>query len=203
MNIKITNSDYFVKDLVSKIHETGFYGMSKTDFYDYVLFLMDKYSKNRFLKNNSNFENARLLKLSEQRVKNLKLNINLKFGNEEPEVVIADFFMNLTEENFKRVDGKYEFVLEDSYTRMCIENVLKRSGNTLDYKINTEKVQIDGENLQKFLSAYAADVFKKLKTKEMQNKIIEIGKNVLNTTSSVTGIAESLVDIGSIILNKK
>ena len=111
--------------------------------------------------------------------------------------------MNLTEENFKRVDGKYEFVLEDSYTRMCIENVLKRSGNTLDYKINTEKVQIDGENLQKFLSAYAADVFKKLKTKEMKNKIIEIGKNVLNTTSSVTGIAESLVDIGSIILNKK
>lgn len=138
-----------------------------------MLFLMDKYSENRFLKNNSNFENARLLKLSEQRVKNLKLNINLKFGNEEPEVVIADFFMNLTEENFKRVDGKYEFVLEDSYTRMCIESVLKRSGNTLDYKINTEKVQIDGENLQKFLSAYAADVSKKLKTKEMQNKIIE------------------------------
>ena len=40
MGISIKDFDSFAKELVSKILETGFYGMSKTDFYDYVLFLM-------------------------------------------------------------------------------------------------------------------------------------------------------------------
>ena len=200
MGISIKDSDSFAKELVSKILETGFYGMSKTDLYDYVLFLMNKYSENQFLKTNSNFENARLLKLSEQKVKNLKLNINLKFVCDEPEIVIADFFSKLTEKNFHKTDEKYEFVLDDSYTRMCIESVLKKNGNTLDYKINTEKVQIDAENLKNFLSSYAEGLNNQLQTKELKDEVLKIGVNILDKACPVPNVVSSIVNIGKIIL---
>ncbi len=100
--------------------------MSKTDFYDYVLYLLDKHSENHFLSGNTNFENARLLKIPESRVKSLKLNIDLKFCEESEKdslVVITNFLSKLTESNFISDESKnrYIFVLDDKYTRMCIK----------------------------------------------------------------------------------
>ena len=74
-----------------------------------------------------------MLKVSEAKLKNSKLNIDLKFrkGNDYL-TEIKKFLANLTEDNFRlnRTGDAYIFVLDNKYTRMCIENVLKKSGNT-------------------------------------------------------------------------
>jgi len=60
--------------LLEGIQKTGFNSMSKNDFYDFVLYLLDKYSEERFLLNNSNYVNSHLLKAKPEKIKSSKLN---------------------------------------------------------------------------------------------------------------------------------
>ena len=78
------NAKKLVEELIEKITEMGLYTMQKNDLNDYLLFLLDKYSAERFLENFSNFDNAKMFKVSEAKLKNSKLNIDLKFreGND-------------------------------------------------------------------------------------------------------------------------
>ncbi|MGN0723090.1 MAG: hypothetical protein ACI4LT_03675 [Treponema sp.] len=86
---------------------------------------------------------------------------------------------------------------------MCIESVLKKNGNTLDYKINTEKVQIDAENLKNFLSSYAEGLNNQLQTKELKDEVLKIGVNILDKACPVPNVVSSIVNIGKIILKNK
>ena len=117
------NAKKLVEELIEKITEMGLYTMQKNDLNDYLLFLLDKYSAERFLENFSNFDNAKMFKVSEAKLKNSKLNIDLKFreGNDYL-TEIKKFLANLTEDNFRlnRTGDAYIFVLDNKYTHMCI-----------------------------------------------------------------------------------
>ena len=163
------NAKKLVEELIEKITEMGLYTMQKNDLNDYLLFLLDKYSAERFLENFSNFDNAKMFKVSEAKLKNSKLNIDLKFreGNDYL-TEIKKFLANLTEDNFRlnRTEDAYIFVLDNKYTRMCIENVLKKSGNTLNYHFNPERVEMNKDVLYSFLEEFRKELGGSIKTEE-------------------------------------
>lgn len=131
ITVKDKNAVLLVNELVQKIEQTGFGSMSKNDIYDFLLYLLNKYSDNQFLENNTNFENALILKITEAKLKNSKMNINLKFKeNNDCNTVIANFLSRLTVDKLKPNESEdgYVFILDDNYTRMCIESVLKKDG---------------------------------------------------------------------------
>lgn len=131
ITVKDKNAVLLVNELVQKIEQTGFGSMSKNDIYDFLLYLLNKYSDNQFLENNTNFENALILKITEAKLKNSKMNINLKFKeNNDCNTVIANFLSRLTVDKLKQNESEdgYVFILDDNYTRMCIESVLKKDG---------------------------------------------------------------------------
>jgi hypothetical protein len=81
MNVTIEENSAkdFVSALWNKIADTGFNTLSKNDIYDYLLYLFNKYGDTHFLDENSNYENAVLLRVTETKIKNSKLNIALKY----------------------------------------------------------------------------------------------------------------------------
>lgn len=145
---KFNNTEQLAADLWNEIKTNGMYGRSKNDFYDYVLYLLNKYDSGHFLSSNDNATNERLLKINATRIKSAKKNISVKFMDDgEYEKIFSDFINKITEENPLSLsdDGKsYTMVIEDVALRSIIETKLKRIANTtLDYKLNNELVSID------------------------------------------------------------
>jgi hypothetical protein len=73
------NAGQFTADLWQKITQTGFNALSKNDFYDYVLYLFNKYDANHFLSARPNYENAQTLRVTPQKIATSKENITLKY----------------------------------------------------------------------------------------------------------------------------
>ena len=61
-----TNQANFVEELWNEIKTTGLYTRKGNEFYDFVLYLMNKYDKNHFFSKNDNADNERLLKIKER-----------------------------------------------------------------------------------------------------------------------------------------
>lgn len=179
ITVKKENANLFVNDLILKIEEIGFGSMSKADIYDYLLYLLDKYSAEHFLETKSNFENARFLKITEKKLKNSKLNIDLKFKDNDRDKVIAEFLSKVSSKNFKlssKDENKYVFVLDNVYTRMCIESFLKENGETLGHENNSEQVVISKTMLYELLNKYQIYIETDLKKNEFKNSLEKLIK---------------------------
>ena len=201
ITIKGTNSENFVEELLAKITDVGFNSMSKNDFYDYVLYLLDEHSEESFLSTRSNFENALYFKVTEQKIKNSKLNINLKYRQNDSLTIITMFLANLNLERIKKTnEGNFEFVIEDYYTRMCLENELKKIGDTLNYKNNTEKVEISKESLFELLKSYNEELRKKLKKQEILTSLYDVISKYTGDLDTHLELFKNLKNIGCDIL---
>ena len=99
--IASVQADAFTQELLQFIINTGVGTYSKTDIYDYIVYLANKHSSNSFFDINSNFDNAVLFKVSETKIKNMRQNIALKFKGEERTNVYYDFFSKLKSESIK------------------------------------------------------------------------------------------------------
>jgi hypothetical protein len=89
--------------LAAHIQSAGFGALSKTDFYDYVLSLLDTYSREHFFSRRSNQENALFLKTGTAKIRASKLNIHLKFtGPEKQQEAILDFIRQIVSGTIKR-----------------------------------------------------------------------------------------------------
>lgn len=138
----------FISEVWNEIKTNGMYGRSKNDFYDYVLYLLNKHDTNHFFSSNDNATNERLLKINATRIKSAKKNISVKFMNDsEYEKIFSDFIQNIADGKLPTLsdDGKsYTMVIEDVALRSIIETKLKHTANTtLDYKLNNELVSIE------------------------------------------------------------
>jgi hypothetical protein len=158
--IKDKKAEEFTAQLWEKIKTTGFNAMSKNDFYDYVLYLFNKYNGTPFLDDASNYENAILLKATESKIKNSKLNIALKYKNEqERKNTLYIFLRKIADKKITILDkGNYfVFMLDDPSARMEFENGLKQiMGTTLEYSGNRERVQIEKYDFLNILKIYAS-----------------------------------------------
>jgi len=136
------------EELVKNIQQTGFNALSKNDFYDFVLYLLDKYSKERFLLKNSNYANARLLKAKPEKIKTSKFNIFLKFSSEEEKKdVLLRFIRQIIngEISMKGCDGenKLQITIEDPAVYFCLEGRMKEKlGTGHDTSFNREIIKI-------------------------------------------------------------
>ena len=150
--IESINADAFVKDLMNFIFDYGLGTYSKTDTYDYLVYLANKHSKVSFFDANSNFDNALLFKVSKTKIKSTRQNIALKFKGEERQTVYADFLSKLYNEQIKvNFDDKdvFSFFIEDPFVRMTFENLLKKTqGITADYSFNREPTGITASTIQ-------------------------------------------------------
>ncbi len=163
INIASKGSDKKIEELIREIEsilfDGGLYALSKNDIYDKLLFLFDKYDDNHFLSTNSNYKNARLLKTTETKIKNAKLNIAQKFYDDtEYNSILFDFVVLIATKpgvitESKKSGSCFDFVIENVVTRKAVEAKLKEITNdTLDYSFNTERVTINKVNFLKLLS---------------------------------------------------
>lgn len=144
------NQDALVGELWNEISTTGFSNRCKTDFYDYVLYLLNKYDRNHFLDANDNTDNERLLKTKASRINSAKKNISVQFmDGKEYESIFARFIERIGKGDIPKLDDtgdSYTMVLEDATLRDTLATKLKRVAHTtLDYKLNKELVTVKHE----------------------------------------------------------
>lgn len=154
------NYEEIVNQIWSEIKTNGVYTRSKNDFYDFVLYTLNKYDQNRFLLTNDNSDNEKLLKISATKIKNSKKNISVKFMNsEELEEIFKDFLEKIQEDDYLKIsedDNNYVFIIEDVVLRSILESKLKKlTQTTLNYKLNMEIVEV---NQNAFIDLLAMEV---------------------------------------------
>lgn len=202
--IKSINAEAFVKDLMHFIFDYGLGTYSKTDTYDYLVYLANKHSKDSFFDSNSNFDNALLFKVSETKIKNTRQNIALKFKGGERQNVYADFLSKLCDERIKVKfddDELFSFFIEDPFVRMTFENLLKKTqGITADYSFNRELIKV---NRKDFLTALVSesvkddtDAFVKTLQKQLTTeKLKKLGIKTLDILASNLNISDLFMPI--------
>ena len=197
--IESINTDAFVKDLMHFIFDYGLGTYSKTDTYDYLVYLANKHSKEAFFDTNSNFDNALLFKVSETKIKNSRQNIALKFKGEERQNIYADFLSKLR-------DGKIKVKFEDDelfslFIEYPFENLLKKTqGITADYSFNRELIKV---NRKDFLTALVSesvggdkDAFVKALQKQLTvEKLKKLGIKTVDTLVSNLNISDLFMPI--------
>lgn len=207
-----------VGELWNELQTNGVYGRSKTDFYDYILYLLNKYDANHFLSSNDNATNERLLKITATRIKTAKKNISVKFmDNSEYEKIFQNFIQRIANGNIPSLEdnGKsYTMVIEDTALRSIIEAKLKRIANTtLDYKLNTELVTIshkafvellatESENSTENIKVFLENVLKSLEDGKNKNDIKQMIKTVIDSGSFETFGLNALKAIAQFIYKK-
>jgi hypothetical protein len=199
LNITEENAKKFVRSLWDKIMDTGFNALAKNDFYDYTLYLFNKYNKPHFLDENSNYDNAMLLKVTETKIKTSKLNITLKYkAKEEKADILKNFFRQIAEMKIHDKQDYFEFVLEDPSVKMAFEHELKQLlKTTLEYSINNERVKIEKSDFFQFLMQYTQKdesyFIKQLSSKLKNEETIKQLKNgSLTFIETVVSIAKDI-----------
>jgi hypothetical protein len=210
IDINGINAERFVSDLWRKIIDSGFNALSKNDFYDYVLYLFNKYNAEPFLDVNSNYQNSQLLRITEQKLKNSTRNIYLKYYKDaEKENLLKLFFEKIAGKKIiLKTDNEdaikqYHLVIEDLRIRTQLEGILKEyAGTTLDYHFNTELVKLETKDFYTlFLSAMAplsdtAGLKQKIQQIKTDEQTAELLNALANTTKdAIIAIVETLSPI--------
>jgi hypothetical protein len=182
LDIKDGSAEKLVSELWGKIKTTGFNAMSKNDFYDYVLYLFNKHNAVHFLDTWSNYENSMVLCVTEQKIKNTKQNIFLKYYSEtEKGEILPNFFSKIAKEEIRLSlsDDEYSFVVEDLNTRHCLEGIMKnKMGISFDYQQNKEIVKISAKDFYILFGKIANMLFSNDKdAKETITKINKMEKD--------------------------
>ena len=132
-----------------------------------------------------------------------KLNINLKYRQTDSIATITKFLAGLNTKSIKQTkDGNFEFVIDDYYIRMCLEDELKKHGDTFEYRNNSEKVEIRKESLIKLLTSYNEELSKKIKTQALLKTLVGLILQFTEKSNTDVVLFEQLKDVGSKILKE-
>jgi hypothetical protein len=210
IDINGINAEQFVRDLWCKIIDSGFNALSKNDFYDYVLYLFNKYNTKPFLDVNSNYQNSQLLRITEQKLKNTAHNIYLKYYEKsEKENLLKLFFEKIADKKIiLKTDNEedikqYHLVIEDIRIRTQLEGILKEyAGTTLDYHFNTELVKLETKDFYTMFLGAAAQLpnaagisqkIQQIKTDEQTARLLNALANT--TKDAIIAVVETLLPI--------
>jgi hypothetical protein len=167
--------------LADNIFSKGFNALSKTDFYDFVLYLLDVYSEERFLSANSNERAALLLKVTPAKVKASRLNIFLKFAKpEERQKVLADFIRQIGNKKI-RVDydddpTTVRFTVDDPTVRLCLDEAMKdQLGTSADTSFNGERLVMKTDDFYA-VYRYIVETASQLPVKDRESLLKELDR---------------------------
>lgn len=170
--IALDNADKFANELWSKIVDERLFSCQKADICDYLLYLFNTHSKDKFLDTNSNAENERLLKMSISKIKASKKNIAVKFMSDtQYKQIFKDFLSSLATTKLvkEKENGNLEFIIENNVLKDILEAKLKKWVNeTFTYTLNSEKLSISCEA---FLTMIKKEVTEQGKEKECEQAI--------------------------------
>ena len=144
----------FGREFLDRFLTVGYGTYSKNDLQDMMLYVINRVSARRPVDTSSNYDLARLLKVTEPKVKTIRLNIALKFFTaDERKQILFRFFERIRDGKVmvEADERTFQFVVENIVDRREIENQLKLSGVTLDYRNNREIVVIKKEHFFKLL----------------------------------------------------
>lgn len=137
-----------MKELNNAINEylnRGFGSMNKNDFEVWIFnyLLQDK------LKGKSNYDISIELKIPESKVKRLKYEAGLKYGDTKDKSIYAsELEVLLSKAQLKKNGTCVQFVVEDIQLRKYLDSLLKQDGRFSDTSFNTEIVSIDADDLE-------------------------------------------------------
>lgn len=136
-----------MKDFIDDYLKRGFGSMNKNDF---EVFIMHKLLEDR-LKGKNNYEISRELKIPETKVKRLIYEVSLKYDSDE--VAQKERLLAVLKNVHIYGNGKdVMFVVENTATRNYLNSLLKAQGLMLNYKLNSEIVELERADFIALLS---------------------------------------------------
>ena len=196
----------FVEKFLENYLAPSFGAMTKSEI-DILVFHLLEDSFNKL----SNYEISNLLKISETKVKNLRVNSYLRYNQNEKQI-LKNIIKRLSDSISTKVDIKnneVRFTLENPVEKRVMIAKIKELGENIDFSFNNEILKLDlltfftflnnisGENI--FLNILKDDKNKNLKLQEFldknetfKEKIIGILNFVKENDTALAFVSETL-----------
>lgn len=206
MLVNTINKLNFSEEFLDKYLERGFGMMSKREIDVLMMHLLYKYAD---LSEKSNYELSLTLKMTESKIKNLRLESQLHYQSESDNYIKELFFKILQTAKLK-IDPTSSntstswimLSVENTYLKLALESKLKGIGSFADYSFNKEILKIEKDDFIDLLATFYTDAELKNfvdKTKKMISKKDEVDfKKLMNIflESIVKETGKQTVDIG-------
>ena len=176
--------DKSAEDFVTKFLEyylaNGFGALQKREIDVLVFHLISSLEQ---IKDKSNYEIANFLKISESRVKSLRLEASLKHKPANHKVIlgkiVSDLIDQLSRPDF--IDGFLTLTLEDPVERRELEYAIKKIGYQVEYGINREVLKINPlsllsiiiDNIENGEREFNKLVKSQIKNREKQSQVLD------------------------------
>ena len=152
----------FVFELLDFFLDKGLGSVSKYETDIFIFYLIEKYQKQKG-KKLSNFELSSLLKISERKIKNLKLEVGIRYSSNEEDDELSSWLklLELISEGFLEFESAEKIILtiEDPYLLRFIEHNLKISKQqSTDYSFNSERVKLKVSSLKVLVKKAAEEL---------------------------------------------
>lgn len=170
-----------LKTVINKYLTRGFGSMNKNEFEVWIFHYL---LSNRFI-NENNYDISIQLRIPETKVKRLRYEAELKYGDPKDEESYRIALEKLLEKSIIKKDGNsVQFSIENIQLRKFLDSKLKKAGRFSDSSFNSEIVVIDVDDLEYLLKVlwpekYWNEIENRAKKKIQSNKITfkEILKN--------------------------
>ena len=174
-NTTSTPVDQIINDYLNR----GFGTMTKNDF---EVWIFNYLLQNR-PPNTSNYDFSVELRIPESKVKRLRYEASLKYGNPTDTVQYNEAFQKLLANvNLKKGSKNViQFAVEDMQLRKYLDSILKKKGRFADTSFNSEVVSITIDDLAILLDATSSEEQKKelLRKANENGPFIDIAKKAL------------------------
>lgn len=181
--------------------DRGLGSVTKSETDIYLFHLLQKYEKEKTV-GLSNYEWSTLLKISERKIKTLRLEVGIRYDSDDEQDEWKSWvsFLNLITDGYLEFSGTSKVILtiENPYLLRFLEGNLKKMRlPSTDYSFNSERVTFSISSLEELLqkaadeisigkgSTKAEDIFKKAKwtnyKKEARGQLFDIIKRAIPT----------------------
>lgn len=201
--INIEKQSDFAKLFLERYFGRGFGSMTKNDIEVLIFDLMTRYGS---ISTQSNFDISCLLKIPEAKVKRLRYEASIRYGNHDMKKFKEDFYNIISKAEYLADKDNIKFSVEDKFLRMRIHSELKKLNAFAEIGNNSEIIVVDKELFGKLLNQLyikeSAEIFEekinKIHNNQYDNKkgFIENFKTIVTTFESFQQVIKV---IGSII----
>jgi len=189
-----SSNNFQLSSVINEYVNRGFGSMNKNDFEVWIF----NYLLQNDLHGKSNYDVSVELRIPESKVKRLRYEASLKYGNpSDKDQYNAAFKALLNKVNLKKGSDKtIQFAVEDIQLRKYLDSILKKKGRFADTSFNSEVVSITIDDLAELLNEVCTekekqDLLKKAKEKnfvDIAKKALEKILNAAITTGMTQGI---------------
>ncbi len=148
------------------------------------------------LKNKTDFEISKILRTPESKIKRLRYEVNLYYGNQDDKTYDNDLLLQLKNGSFKLTADRIQFAINDKMLRQYLNNKLQKQNRFADSSFNSSIVSVTADDLQALVNDIEIDENKrkeiiltiKGKTQEslkslpptVKEKIVAFSKTIMN-----------------------